>query len=62
MAPFVRLQLKKSQARDLGLHLVGQTAALHGAQMAMEVADPQAALSFACRGPCRVEPSITFAA
>lgn len=39
MAPFVRLREEES-GTGLGLHLVGQTAALHGAQMAMELLNP----------------------
>ena len=39
MAPFVRLREEES-GTGLGLHLVGQTAALHGAQMAMESLNP----------------------
>ena len=40
MAPFVRLREEES-GTGLGLHLVGQTAALHGAQMAMESLTPK---------------------
>jgi signal transduction histidine kinase len=40
MAPFVRLREEES-GTGLGLHLVGQTAALHGAQMAMESRIPK---------------------
>ena len=39
MSPFVRLS-EKEAGTGLGLHLVGQTAALHGAQMDMEVLKP----------------------
>ena len=40
MEPFVRLREEES-GTGLGLHLVGQTAALHGAQMAMESLTPK---------------------
>lgn len=40
MAPFVRLR-EEEPGTGLGLHLVGQTAALHGAQMAMESLTPK---------------------